>query len=120
MIILIRITCAWPFPCDSAESYRNWPGWPSHKGTANRTVSLAGSLLQASTRFNSVVSVSKWPVFKTLIKSAIEHSLLSGTNFGSVEDGMIHPQSFLLFHSSVEQSRAVQGNAFDGRDSTDG
>lgn len=31
---------------------------------------------------------------------------------------MIHPRSFLLLHSSAEQSQAVQGNAFDGKDGT--
>ena len=44
----------------------------------------------------------------------------SETDFGSVEDGMIHPRSFLLLHSLSRAGPAVQGSAFDGWDSSDG
>ena len=44
----------------------------------------------------------------------------SETDFGSVEDGMIYPRSFLLLHSSSRAGPAVQGSAFYGWDSSDG
>ena len=53
----------------------------------------------------------------------MRHSLLCGTNFGSVENGMIHSRSLLILHSSAEQSKEEKSNVeecIDGKDSTVG
>jgi len=69
------------------------------------SVSAAGPVLRNATQYRQLVGALMFLVnshpdicvaVSTLSESGMTHS---ETDFGSVEDGMIHPRSFLLFHS---------------------